>query len=383
MRSVLIVALVGPGYSAKPLMDAFLSNGFNECHVFDYQLNRFEFGKEMMQQQLIRMAEQLKPDMIWMQIQGSDVIDLETFQAIQRIAFTVNFTFDIRINEQTQWLYNLVPHIGLVCFSNQEDVDECIRRGYKNCMVLQSSADSDVYKPAGIMRKGIVFVGNNFCNTNMEFPLSKERVAMVNFLQQEFPDDFKVYGNNWDGSKLISQKEEVAIYQSAAIVINQNNFDRTLYTSDRIWRAMMCGALCLTKYFCGIEKMFTRHLHLDWWHTLEELKQKINYYLSDLGKAALIGQSIGVQHVLDNHTWTARVKEMMAFIENLQPAIVDERNACIRAGGHVINGVIPGLGGDEDVKYKGMPCDCGKLRGDWYLCDCGNKQYQFRWVENI
>ena len=145
----------------------------------------------------------------------------------------------------------------------------------------------------------------------------------------------------------------------------------------------MCGALCLTKYFKGIEKMFTRGLHLDWWNTFDELKEKIAYYLSNLGNAALIGGAVGIQHVLDNHTWSSRVKEMMAFIESLQPDITDEGNACIKAGGHVINGVIPGLGGDEDAKYKDVPCDCGRLKGDWYLCDCGSKQYQFRWVENI
>jgi hypothetical protein len=382
MKSVLIVALIGPGgYTAKPIMDAFLNNGFTDVRVFDYQLERFSIGKDLMQRKLIHEATQMKPDLVWMQIQGSDVIDVETFQSLQSIAFTVNFTFDIRTNEQTQWLYNLVPHIGLVCFSNLEDVEECNRRGYNNAMVLQSSADPDVYKPAeGVRRKGVVFVGNNFCNTNMEFPLSKERAAMVEFLQKEFPDDFKVYGNNWDGSKLIGQKEEVEIYQSAAIVINHNNFNHTSYTSDRLWRAMFCGALCLTKYFKGIEKLFTRGLHLDWWNTFDELKEKITYYLSNLGNAALIGGSVGIQHVLDNHTWSCRVKEMMTFIENLKPTIEDNRDGCTKHGAHVIDGKIPE---PLDQHLDGRTCDCGRLLWKWTECECGNKEYQLRAQENI
>src|SRR5580700_1704212 len=158
---------MGPaGYSNKGIMDGFMQSGFVDYKCFDFQLERFSIGKDLMQRKMIHEAEQMKPDLIFCQIQSSDIIDLETFKALQRIAFTVNFTFDVRINEQTQWLYNLVPHIGLVCFSNQEDVDECNRRGYKNVMLLQSSADHDVYNPKeGVDRKGVVFIGTNFLNT--------------------------------------------------------------------------------------------------------------------------------------------------------------------------------------------------------------------------
>jgi spore maturation protein CgeB len=388
MKRIYHIALIGPaGYSNKGIMDGFMQSGWTDYRCFDFQLERFSIGKDLMQKKMIYEAEQMKPDLIFCQIQGSDIIDLETWQALQRIAFTVNFNFDVRINEQTQWLYNLVPHIGLVCFSNQEDVDECNRRGYKNVMLLQSSADPDVYKPKeGIERKGVVFIGTNFLNTNHQFPLSKERVEMVEFLKKEFPNDFKVYGNNWGDSHITvfkdDKNEEVEIYQSAAIVINQNNFNHTLYTSDRLWRAVFCGAFCITEYFKGVEKLFDPYNQVECWKNFDDLARLIEHYLSH-PESAIRNALSARQHALANHTWSSRVKEMMAFIENLQPNITDERNACIKAGGHVINGVIPGLGGDEDAKYKDVPCDCGKLRGDWYQCECGNKQYQFRWVENI
>jgi spore maturation protein CgeB len=381
MKSVLIAALIGPGgYTAKPIMDAFLNNGFTDVRVFDYQLNRFSIGKDLMQRKLIHEATQMKPDIIWCQIQGSDIIDLETWQALQRIAFVVNFTFDIRTNEQTQWLYNLVPHIGLVCFSNLEDVEECNRRGYKNVMCLQSSADPDVYKPKeGVKRKGVVFIGNNFCNTNMEFPLSKERAAMVEFLQKEFPDDFKVYGNNWDGSKLIGQKEEVEIYQSAAIVINHNNFNHTSYTSDRLWRAMFCGALCLTKYFKGIEKLLLVGVEIDVWFKIDELKEKVSYYLDHADVTEQMGYR-GMLSAKREHTWSSRVKEMMTFIENLKPTIEDNRDGCTKHGAHVIDGKIPE---PLDQHLDGRTCDCGRLLWKWTECECGNKEYQLRAKENI
>jgi len=384
MTKVFHIALIAPnGYSNKGIMDGFMQAGFVDYKCFDFQLERYQIGKDLMQRAMIHEAEKMKPDLIFAQIQSSDIIDLETWQALSKIAFTVNFTFDIRINEKTQWMYNLVPHIGLMCFSNQEDVDECNRRGYNNVMCLQSSADPDIYKPDETKeRKGVVFIGNNFMNTNHQFPLSKERVEMVEFLQKEFPDDFKVYGNNWDGSKMIGQKEEVEIYQSAAIVVCHNNFNHTLYQSDRIWRAMMCGVLCLTKHFKGVEKLFDVDV-LDWWPDFHFLKEKIEYYLARPESAKRIGEA-GRQYVLANHTWTARIKEMMGVVQNIKSQDVEVyyADACLKAGAHVINGVIPGQPGDE---FEGVKeCDCKRLKGFWSDCGCGaEKTLQFRWEQNI
>jgi spore maturation protein CgeB len=388
MKSVLHVALIAPsGYSNKGIMDGFLNSGFTEYFCFDFQLQSFSIGCDLMRRALIQEAERIKPDLIFCQVQGSEILDLQTWQALQRIAFTVNYTFDIRSKEKTEWMYNLVPHIGLMCFSSQEDVDECKRIGYSNAMVLQSSADPDIYKPAeGTERKGVVFIGNNFVNTNMEFPLSKERVEMVEFLQKEFPNDFKVYGNNWGGSKLVGQKEEVEIYQSAAIVINHNNFDQTLYCSDRIWRTMFCGALCLTKYFMGIESLVEYpgdDVRMTTWSTLAELKDKVSFYLLHTKLATEMGKRF-MQYALIKHTWSSRVKEMMAFIlNNLMDTkewsfpVVDD---CTKMGAHVIDGKIPE---PFDQHLDGRPCDCGKLKYVWTECGCTLKEWQLRAQENI
>lgn len=384
MKSVLHAALIGPGYSNKGLMDGFMATGFDTYHCFDFQLESFRIGRDLMRRSLVHEAQKIKPDLIFCQIQTSEILDSETWGALSKIAFVVNYTFDVRINAQTQWMYELVPHIGLTCFSNLEDVEECNRRGYDNVMLLQSSADPDVYKPSVVKdRNGVVFIGNNFQNTNHEFPLSKERAEMVEFLRKEFPDQFKVYGNNWGNSHITSHKdginEEVEILQSAAIAVNHNNLNPTSYCSDRVWRTLFSGALCLTKYFKGIEKLFTRYEDLDWWENFDELKDQINYYLQHREKAYQIGIR-GMQQALLKHTWSSRVKEMMEFIGRLNVAIIDNRDGCTKAGAHVIGGVIPQM---TDEHFKGMPCDCGKLRGDFAECGCGDKQYQFRWVENI
>lgn len=379
MKSVLHIALIAPGgFSNAGLMKAFFENGFLEYTCFDYQEKIFNSDKEAMRRMLIQETERLKPDIVFGQIQGSEILDMDTFKRLSEISFTINYTFDIRTPEQTEWLYNLAPVLGLICFSNQRDVDECKRRGYENVMVLQSSVDTEVYKPGNELgRKGIAFIGNNFENTNHQFPLSKERREMVEFLQMEFSEQFKVSGNNWGGSKLIMQKEEIEIYQRSLIAINHNNFDAELYTSDRLWRILACWTFCLTKYFKGIEKLFTRKLHLDWWEDFDELKQKINYYLSNPDEIERISFN-GYRHVHFNHNWTSRIKEMMRTIHFMLPQ--GNENLCIKMGAHAIKGVIPE---PTDQKFNNMICDCGKIKFFWQECGCQEKEYQLRAQENI
>lgn len=387
MKKILHLALIAPGgYTNSAFIKAFFDNGFSEYHVFDYQLKMFEFGKETMREMLVKIADHMKPDMIFMQVQASDILDVATFKRLSEISFTVNYTFDIRSVEQTEWLYNLAPILGLICFSNQRDVVECQRRGYSNVMVLQSSCDMDVYVPLeGIQRKGVVFIGNNYENTSIEFPLSKDRVKLVDYLSREFSDYFKVYGNGWLQSRLTYQKEEIGIYQSALVAINQNNFDEDLYTSDRVWRIMATGAFCLTKKFKGVEKIFTQSDPLDWWEDFDELKFKLTYLLLNPQATSSVA-SRGPEWVRQMHTWSSRIKEVMGFFGELElcrdylfvkkPSV----DSCDKSGAHVIDGIIPQ---PFDRQFDGRTCDCGKLKWVWQECGCQLQEWQLRAQENI
>src|SRR6202000_2332672 len=119
MKKILHVGLVAPGYTNDGMMRAFLQCGFSEYHLFDFQLKSFEFGREKMRELLMQEVDRIRPDLVFCQVQGSDWLDMETFKRLSEIAFTVNYTFDIRSKEQTEWLYEVTKHIGLTCFSNQ------------------------------------------------------------------------------------------------------------------------------------------------------------------------------------------------------------------------------------------------------------------------
>lgn len=375
MKSVLHVASIAPGgsYGNEQFMEAFLENGFTIYHCFDFQLETFEYGHQAMRQKLIRMAESVKPNLIFLHVQNSEALDLETVKKLSAIGFTVLYTFDCRTKEKTEWMYQFMPHLGLVCFSNQEDLDEAKQRWFTNGMVLQSSCDMKVYKPqnSGVTKKGIVFVGGNYLHTNLNFPLAQERYDMVNFLQNNFIN-FSIMGMGWPNNSLVNSVQERIAYNIYAIAINQNNFDRELYSSDRIWRIMSTGAFCLTKYFKGIETMFTPGMHLDWWHNFDELKYKIDYYLTNVDERERIAET-GMNLVRSMHRWTDRIALMMRNVLAIKP-----ENPVSCQDAHRVKGVIP-----ETEEYDGTVCDCGALKFSWTECGCANKIWQIRASQNI
>lgn len=376
MKSVLHVALNAPGlFSSEPFMKAFMDNGFDTYYLFDWQLEMFTHGREKMQHRLVEEAEKRRPDLIFMHVQSSEIIDIETAKRLSKISFTVNYTFDIRSTEQTEWLYQLVREIGLVCFSNQRDVDACTAAGYRNVMVLQSSCDMEMYKPSEEVGRGnmAVFIGNNTSLTPLNFPKAMERQQMVEVLKKGFSDRFHLYGMGW-GMRFLMQKEEIESYQSHTIAVCHNQFQESLYTSDRLWRAMSCGAFCLTKKFEGIHTIFTRGLHLDWWESFDELTEQLHYYLDNPEHTQRIALN-GMRHVRLNHNWTRRIAQLMYVINS---KITPVKNDCVDA--HRVGGVIPE---PFHQQFDGQSCDCGKLKWVWEECGCSIKQYQLRAYENI
>lgn len=378
MKSVLHVALIAPGgYTNNGLMKAFLDNDFVDYRVFDYQLEKFQYGGEVMNQKLINLAEAHRPELIFLHVQASDILTEETIKKLSSIGFTCLFTYDVRSKEKTEWLYNLAPYLGLVCFACYEDVLECKNRGINNTMVVQSSCDMDVYKYYFFVAKPnfISFVGTNYVNTNLDFDLSDERAEMVQYLEKEYKH-FIPYGIGWKNGTLTNPQQEVNIYNTSSIAINHNNFDRELYTSDRLWRIMASGTFCLTKYFKGIETMFENGVHLVWWKNFSELKSYIDYYIENLEERERIA-TFGSKVVRSKHTWTDRVKEIMTVVGRQITLSVKK---CLHA--HTINGKIP-IDTDEQWECD-IPCDCGKLKGFWAECGCPGKQNEmiFRWKQN-
>ena len=86
-------------------------------------------------------------------------------------------------------------------------------------------------------------------------------------------------------------------------------------TSDRIYKAMGCGAMCLTYEIPAIERLFRPGEEMVMYSDYEDLAAKIHYYLEHEAEREIIA-SAGAKAVAEKHTLTIRLAEYWALMEN-------------------------------------------------------------------
>lgn len=107
--------------------------------------------------------------------------------------------------------------------------------------------------------------------------------------------DIKMFGH--EGRSWVGHPDYVKFINGAKIGIGSNSFNRRKYTSDRLGNYMACGTFYLTQYIEGMEEAFDRGVHLDWFENIDEMAEKIKYYLENPVERYKIAQA-GRQRIL-------------------------------------------------------------------------------------
>jgi len=311
---VLFVGIEVSTYSSKSMIKGWEELGFR-VEFINYQILKMEIGVHGMWGRIMGKAAMVNPAIIFLNIQNEEAINVETCIRLNKIAPVVAYSFDCRSYSKTIWLYDLAQNITLTCCSNEDDVIQCAIRG-ANAMLVPSSADYDLYQSRKKIRSvsgndpEIVFIGQNYSNTNAGFEKAKERQEIIDFLYENYPMQFYAVGMGQVNSRYVHPNEEIGFYHTAKIIIGHSNFYRSGYSSDRLYRAMGSGAFYLTSYFPDMEDTFKDGIHLDSYQTKQELKDKIDYYLSHDAKRQEIAES-GALFVRSYHRWQDRFKQVV------------------------------------------------------------------------
>jgi spore maturation protein CgeB len=236
-------------------------------------------GVSDVNEKAIAIANEFKPDIIFMQIQAPGVIHNETVRQMKETGtFIINWNGDIR-HHTPEWMISMADYVDRTLFSNMRDA-----RNVKNGGYLEIGYDPEIYKPEGetLPCREIAFFGNNYGANR--FPLSMFRIEMHNLLTRQFGSKYGAYGNwsNAAGNFNSSQHDEAAAYRSCKIAINVSHFEEENYSSDRILRILGTGVFCLCKWYP--EMPYIDGVHVKVFKTLPELLHLIRHYSNDTNK---------------------------------------------------------------------------------------------------
>lgn len=293
--NILHLALISPDN------DGMIDRGFR---ARGHEVKRVDWRQADANEQAKSLAQWA--DVCFYQGQGNTSITGKTLDHLRENGvFVINWTGDVR--DDVKWYAAMAPHVDLTLLTNGTDIDLMRAAGFK-ADYMQVGYNEQVYHNlGGEERSGVVFMGQN---SGLRFPESQARAAMVDRMREEFGADFAVYGHGW-GTRYLLSKEEADTYRRTLVALNWDHYQRPLFHSDRLLRAMACGCAVISHTYPGIAE---EHPIVGNAESLDDMVKMVRHALKHPDKAARIGAACA-QHVRANCQWSNRTERMEQLIE--------------------------------------------------------------------
>lgn len=107
--------------------------------------------------------------------------------------------------------------------------------------------------------------------------------------------------------------ERAKLFSSSRLVINTLNPSEANSMNVRLFEAACSGTPVITEYRPALEDLFVVGKEVIAFSTRDELKEKVEYYLSHPQEAAAIGER-GACRALRDHTYTRRISEILTTV---------------------------------------------------------------------
>ncbi len=180
--------------------------------------------------------------------------------------------------------------------------------------------DSLMENPEYVCDLDKFIVSNNYLSYHMAY---MERIRMLNSLAEKANENnihLFTRSDTKDLNKAIVCHDGVKTLTEMPFVFRQSKINlnitmRSIQTGipQRIWDIMACRGFVLTNYQPELEEYFEIGTHLETFSSIEELNDKIDYYLKNDSKRETIARA-GYEEVCDKHSILMRVINMIKIV---------------------------------------------------------------------
>lgn len=303
-------------YEYVNFYDSFLRSGY-QVQFFDYMEETKRLGKDGMNRELLRVAQEFAPDVAVVSLYTDQFVP-ETFQELRKITKTLCFFHDDMWRREFSRFW--APHFDYFSSSDFESERKYKKLGLNHIIHFPFGVNHALYKPEDTEKKyDVSFVGQ--WHPYREWLINRLRKAGFSV---------KVAGFRWPGGP-VSQEEMVRIFNQSKINLNLSNSaswdvrflvssPKAAYTrlrakkdveqlKARHFEINACKAFQLSYYVDGLERCYRVGEEIGVFISPDDLIEKVRYYLANPELVEQIAVA-GYQRTLLAHTYAQRFENV-------------------------------------------------------------------------
>jgi spore maturation protein CgeB len=296
----------------RHIMPGRIRYRFKYLHKFDLRhLNR----------KLVHLASEKRPQIAI--IAGGHRITAETIRELRaKGILTVLWTIDAPINFRP--ILKTASSYDHIFCQGTEAIELLEKHGIRGAYWLPMACDPDFHMPVELAKGDKISYGHDLCFVGSYYPIRADLFEELS----EF--DFGLWGPGWDRLSsepplrnlfkggMVRQETWLKIYSSSKIVLathylDQENRFPVYQASPRVFEALACRCFLLVDRQKDVFALFNDGEHLVGFDSVDDLKEKIRYYLSHSEQREKIAEQ-GYKEVLEKHTFVHRINEMLSKI---------------------------------------------------------------------
>jgi hypothetical protein len=297
--------------------------GADNVTIYDYfQKHRSGSNNKTIGGELLALADKIKPDWIWLQLQDTGIVEPEVLLKIKKLmpkCVITHWTGDAR-PVVGAYLASICKSTDYTFTSAEGLIKQFKDAGAKKAHYLQIGIDYDEdvlgippWTPSFPITD-VVLCANYYGNA---FPGTKERMEAISALKNA-GINVGIVGSGWPSSMpaigSCGVKQQHHIYKKCKVALSINNFNQLdRYYSDRQIISMASGKPVVCHYIPRLELEFENKKHCIWYKTIPELISSVKELLNDQNLRETIG-SQGKDEIVKNHKWNNRIHEALNII---------------------------------------------------------------------
>lgn len=274
-------------------------------------------------ERIIARADHVRPDMILALAQAP--MSPAVIERLKALDIPIIYWF-VENHRATPYWKSLAPHYDyFFAMQKGEFLDDLSRAGAPYSAYLPQAADPAIHHPARITETEMEKYGSPLSFMGAGYPNRRKFFAGL----LDLP--LAVWGTEWDlntplgqrvknANRRMSPEEYVKIFLASGINLNLHSSlshpgidPMKDFVNPRTFEIAACGAFQLTDHRSELPEMFKIGEEIEVFHTVEELRDKIAYYLTRPDEREKIAHA-GMRRVLKEHTFVHRLAEMMSAV---------------------------------------------------------------------